>query len=136
GTKRYKPIIGVTVIGPRGQQLFQVLVDTGADDVIFPEAVAARVGVDLSIALPGSSQAVATSQPIPVLFAPVILRLDDGKETCRWRAVVGFAPLRSKYGLFGIAGGLQYFRTTLDVDAREFLLVPKLSLPVTQDPVP
>ncbi len=134
--KRYKPIIGITIIGPRDGQLRQVLVDTGADDIVFPENVAARIGVDLSAALPGSSHGVGASQPLPVLFAPVILYLDDSKESFRWRAVVGFAPLRSKYGLFGIAGGLQYFRMTLDVDDRELLLVAKPSLPVTQDAVP
>ena len=114
----------------------QLLVDTGADDVVFPEDLAAQIGVDLTAAVPGSSYAAATSQPVPVLFAPVILLLDDGKERVRWRAIVGFAPLTSKYGLFGIAGGLEYFRTTLDVEDRELLLEAKPSLPVTQDAVP
>ncbi len=136
GTKRYKPIIGITVIGPRGPQLRQVLVDSGSDDVVFPENVAARIGVDLSVAVPGSSRVVGGGQPLPVLFAPVILLLDDGKEACRWRAVVGFAPLQTKYGLFGVAGGLEYFRMTLDVADKELLLVAKPSLPVTQDAVP
>ncbi|MCI0459106.1 MAG: retroviral-like aspartic protease family protein [Gemmataceae bacterium] len=116
--------------------MFQALVDTGADDIVFPEIVAARTGIDLSAALPSSSRGAGANQPTPVLFAPVILLLDDGKEKFRWRAVVGFAPLRSKYGLFGIAGGLEYFRMTLDIADRELLLEAKPSLPVTQDAVP
>jgi hypothetical protein len=136
GKKRYKPIIGITVIGPRGGHFGQILVDSGSDDVVFPEQLAARLGVDLSTALPGASHGVGAGPPLPVLFAPVILLLDDGKESCRWRAIVGFAPLKSKYGLFGIAGGLEYFRTTLDIEDRELLMMAKPSLPVTQDAVP
>jgi hypothetical protein len=136
GTKRYKPLITITVGGPRMQQLRQILVDTRADDIVFPEILAGRLGVDLSLATPGSSFTVGSGQPIPVLFAPVVLTLDDGKESCRWRAVVGFAPLRSAYGLFGIAGGLEHFRTTLDGGNHSLELVPLPSLPTTQDAVP
>jgi hypothetical protein len=112
-----------------------ILVDSGADDVVFPENLAPRLGVDLTAAVPGSSYVVGGAS-FPVLFAPVILLLDDGKERFRWRAVVGFAPLASQYGLFGIAGGLQYFRMTLDIEDRELLLTAKPLLPSTQDAVP
>jgi hypothetical protein len=112
-----------------------ILVDTGADDVVFPQHLAAKIGVDLSVAQPGSSLVVG-GNALPVLFAPVILLMDNGKERFRWRAVVGFAPLTTQYGLFGIAGGLQYFRMTLDIEDRELHLTPKPSLPVTQDAVP
>jgi hypothetical protein len=41
-----------------------------------------------------------------------------------------------RFALLGIAGGLEFFRTTLDVSAREIILLPQPSLPVTQDPAP
>jgi hypothetical protein len=124
GTRRYKPVITISVGGPRARQVRQILADTGADDVVFPDILASHLGIDLSLATPGSSFVASGSQPIPVLFAPVVLTLDDGKESCRWRAVVGFAPLRSAYGLFGIAGGLEHFRTTLDGGNHSLELVP------------
>jgi hypothetical protein len=124
------------VIGPGGQALEQALLDTGADDVIFPMSLAGRLGLDLSKAAAGSAQGVGSSRPADILYAPVILLLTDGQETCRWRATVGFTQASLRFSLFGIAGGLEYFRTTLDVEQQEIVLLPKPSLPVTQDPVP
>ena len=37
---------------------------------------------------------------------------------------------------FGIAGGIEHFRTTFDVPAHEIHLDPHPSLPATQDAVP
>jgi hypothetical protein len=102
---------------------------------VFPSALAQRIGVDLSQAPQRRSQGVGTSQPTPVLYAPVILVLSDSVQTVRWRATVGFVSAVLRFSLLGIAGGLQFFRTTLD-DLHEVELVPNASLPMTQDPVP
>jgi len=135
GTIRYKPVIPMTVIGPRTQETPFVLVDPGSDDIVFPMALAQRIGLDLSQAPQRQSQGVGTSQPVPVFYAPVILLLSDSIQTVRWRATVGFVAVVLRFSLFGIAGGLQFFRTTLD-GVRELEIIPDASLPVTQDSVP
>jgi hypothetical protein len=133
---RYKPLVPITVIGALGQEARQILVDPGSDDVVFPLALASRIGVDLTHALPGQSRGVGSTQPISLLFAPVILLLDDGTERSRWRAVVGFTAAPLRFALLGIAGGIEYFRTTFDVDNQEILMVPQPSIPLTQDLIP
>jgi len=70
-----------------------VLVDPGSDDIVFPSALAKRIGLDLSQAPQRKSQGVGTSQPVPVLYAPVILVLSDSVQTVRWRATVGFVSV-------------------------------------------
>jgi hypothetical protein len=135
-TIRFKPIIPITVTGPQGQETRQILVDSGSDDIVLPSALARRLGIDLASALPGRSRGVGSAQPISILFAPVILLLDDGNERSRWRAIAGFTAAPLRFALLGIAGGLEYFRTTLDVDNREILMIPQPSIPSTQDLTP
>src|SRR5207247_2701726 len=48
------PVIFVSLIGPSGTFVDRGLLDTGADDTLFPESVAAQIGVDLSNAPSGS----------------------------------------------------------------------------------
>jgi hypothetical protein len=131
-TRRYKPIVPILVNGPRAQLLEQAVVDTGADDVVFPIAVASSIGIDLSVATPAYCKGIGSPQSVLVLFAPVILTLNDGKEQCRWYAVVGFTQVPLQFGLFGIAGGLEHFRTTLDVVDQQIIIEPKPTLPATQ----
>ncbi len=133
---RFKPVIPLTIIGPTGQVTCPMLLDCGADDVVFPAGLAARIGVDLSSALPGQAQGLGGSQPVGLLYAPVILLLSDRIETCRWRTVVAFTRTSLRLALFGIAGGLEFFRTTLDVGANEIIILPNPSLPATNDPTP
>ena len=136
GRRRYRPVITMRVVGPRAQETIQVIVDSAADDIVVATRVAHHVGVDLSSAVIRTSQGVGYSQPTPLYFAPVILELNDGKESCRWRAVVGFTPVPPRFAMFGVAGGLEYYRATFDIADRELLLDPKPSLPRTDDLMP
>lgn len=131
---RYKPVIPLTIIGPNGQANLPALVDSGADDVVPPVNVAARIGVDLSAAFAGQAQGLGGNQPVGLLYAPVTLLLSDGTQTCRWRAVTAFTSTPMRFALFGIAGGLEHFRATLDVYDRELTLLPKTSLPAATVP--
>jgi hypothetical protein len=135
-TRRFKPIIPCLIIGPKGQALQYVQVDTAADDTVFSINVANQIGIDLSAAPGGHSQPVGNAPPVALLFAPAILLLDDSREVYRWRAVVGFTTTRLRFPLLGIAGGLEHFRTTLDVFNQSVELVPQPSLPATQDATP
>jgi len=123
------------VIGPSGQWGPNVKVDTAADDVIFPIAAAVGLGIDLGGA-PQLHAGGIGGQPMPVQYAPVILVLTDPWTTYRWRATVGFTSAFLKWPLFGIAGGLEFFRTTLDGFRKEVELVAQPHLPATQDAVP
>lgn len=131
---RYKPVIALTVIGPSGQHSLEALVDSGADDVVLPAHAASAIGVSLSTAPSSHAQGLGGMQPVGLWYAPVILLLSDGAQTCRWRAVTAFTTTPMRFALFGIAGGLEHFRTTLDVQTREIILLPKASLPAANAP--
>jgi hypothetical protein len=47
-----------------------------------------------------------------------------------------FSSALPKHALFGVTGGLEFFRLVMDVEAMEFELTPSSSLPATTDPTP
>src|SRR5262249_7299887 len=135
-TSRYRPFIPLTVCGPAGMEKRPALVDTGADDVVFPLDVAPKIGISLANLPKGQARGVGATSPAALFYASVILNLDDGNETARWRAVVGFSPALSRWAVFGIAGGIEFFRTTVDVEVQQIELIANSSLPSTQDTIP
>jgi hypothetical protein len=108
-TVRPRPLVDVAVIGPAGTRAHRALLDSGADDTVFPDWIAAAIGVDLSHA-PMIPMHLATAVgTVPVRFASVALRLTDGREMREWPAVVGFTSARLIQSLLGFAGCLQFF---------------------------
>ena len=132
GGSRYRPrpVIPLCVIGPQGSWVQDALLDTAADDTVFPERVAAAIGLDLTGAPTGLSSG-ATGGPFLQRYAEVTLRLVDPNEQREWRAWVGFtsAPLRQP--LIGYAGFLQFFSATFFGEQREVELTVNGSYPGT-----
>lgn len=110
-TVRPRTLVTVSVVGPLNTDAILSVLDTAADDTVFPEVVAKRTGVDLHNAPAGQSKGVG-SGPLPVRYAEVSLRLTDGKEFREWPAWVGFTPVRLVNPLLGFAGVLQFFNAT------------------------
>jgi predicted aspartyl protease len=102
----------VTLIGPADSRFREGLLDSGADDTVFPESLAADIGVDLTNA-PARQLSTAARTAHPLRYAQVTLRIFDGGERREWPAWVGFTPARLKQPLLGIAGFLQFFDTNL-----------------------
>jgi len=115
---RPRPVIGVTIIGPAGTVPYDGLLDSGSDDVLFPEDVAALIGVDLTNAPQGTASAFG-QRTIPVRYAEATLRIADNQERREWRAWVSFAPVVRRYALLGFAGFLQYFTAAFHGDREE-----------------
>ena len=74
---RPRPIIPTTVIGPTDSRVVQALLDTAADDTVFPESLAALLGLDLQNA-PGGRAVGVGQVPVAIRFAEVRLRLYPG----------------------------------------------------------
>jgi hypothetical protein len=106
--ERPTPLVTVSVIGPFGTSVERARLDTAADDTVFPEPVAAAIGIDLTGAPTGEATAVSGAK-IPVLYAQVTLRLTDGREYREWPAPVAFAAIPRLQSLLGFAGCLQFF---------------------------
>jgi hypothetical protein len=80
---RPRPIIPVTLIGPVTQYSQNAFLDTGSDDTVFPEGVAAAIGVDLTQAPVGRATGIGLVGSI-LRFAEVSIQVTDGKELRVW----------------------------------------------------
>jgi hypothetical protein len=105
---RLQPLLTVALVGPTATLAQRGLLDSGADDTVFPEALAPLIGLDLSTAVVGEVTGVSGSS-VAVRFAEVKLRLTDGIEFREWPARVAFAATPMRRPLFGFAGFLQFF---------------------------
>jgi hypothetical protein len=105
---RPRPIIPITIGGPGANSSERAIVDTGADDTLFPDSVARRIGLDLSGAPSGSGAGVGMAS-VHVRYGVVMLRVASGLEKRQWQAWVGFTAAPLRHPILGFAGFLQFF---------------------------
>ena len=127
---RPRPLVPITVMGPRDSRLRMALVDTAADDTVFPEVLAGLIGVDLTSAPAGTAGGVG-GLTFAVRYAQVTLRLTDGREFREWPAWVGFTAARLVHPLLGFAGCLQFFSVLALGDREEVELIANRLYPGT-----
>jgi hypothetical protein len=127
---RPRPIISVTLIGPSDSRLREGLLDSGADDTIFPQSLAALLGIDLGNA-PVGWASTATLTNVPLRYARVSLRITDGREQRDWPAWVGFTSAKLHHPLLGFAGFLQFFTATFHGDREQVELTVNSLYPGT-----
>src|SRR5438105_4291531 len=117
--------MGVRLTGPHGSWLSDGILDTGADETVFREDVATRIGSDLTGAEERPIDLVGRPAPVRCRYASVQLRITDGRrETYEWTAVVGFVAIPLRYNLLGHGGFLQFFDVEFRGAAHEAILIP------------
>lgn len=126
---RKKPILPITVTGRAGSFHGPILLDTGSDDIVFPDHIAARIGLDLSQAPQRQAVGVGGNPPSLLRYGPVQLEFNDGRQSCRWNAEIAFAKSPMRIAIFGIAGGLEYFITRIDFGQMDIEMIPQPGLP-------
>jgi predicted aspartyl protease len=125
---RSRPIIPITIIGPTDERPVHGLLDTGADDVVFPDHIAASIGLDLTNAPTGSAGGVSTGTAT-LRYAQVTLQLTDGNEIHTWQAWVAFTSTPLRTPLLGISGLLRFFEATFQGDCEQVVLEPNALFP-------
>lgn len=115
---RPRPLVTISLIGPGGTFVAEVMLDTAADDTVFSENAAAKIGIDLTNAPTGEASGVGGA-PVVVRYAAAELRLTDGQEFRRWPAWVAFTAAHLKQPLLGFAGCLQFFGAFFRGDREE-----------------
>lgn len=122
----HRPVIPLRIVGTSGHLEFRGLVDTGADDTLFPEAVIDQLG----IAIPPGDRAVIVGiegSTTVVRYGTVDLMLPGPGGGYRWSARVGFhAGFRI---VLGHVGFLEYFTATFNGRSRQLTLTPNGSAP-------
>lgn len=109
-----RPEIPVRIHGPAGVVSVLALVDSGADNSIFPASVAVDLGITTT---PGKGPGPMAfgGQQIALSFADVVLELNQEVSSVRWRARVYFAEFpdeTEKSIILGHEGFLDYFTAT------------------------
>jgi hypothetical protein len=120
---RHYPLMPVFLSGPNGGWTRDCLLDSGADDTLFPETAAVALGIDLTGA-PTANATQAGGATIQYSYTSVSLRIADGKESCEWVAVIGFTKSPLRWPLLGQTGFLQFFDAALFGARREIILTP------------
>jgi hypothetical protein len=108
---RPRPIFSVSLLGPIGVRAADSLLDSAADDTVFPEEFSADTGIDLSNAPEGFARGLGKGR-VRLKYAQATLRITDGREFREWPAWVGFAS-RLKRPLLGFADFQQFFSIPL-----------------------
>ena len=111
-----RPLIPVTLLGPAGATVNLALVDSGADETVFEESVAHKLGIDLSNAPSATAGGVGAPGAVGVRYAQVTLRIADQHERREWVGWVGFTAARLMTPLLGFTGFLQYFTAVFHGD--------------------
>jgi hypothetical protein len=123
----------VRVTGPRSTRLLDGLLDTGSDETVFEEVLAAAVGIDLAGSEEREVGLVGRSKHVRCRYASVELQVTDGlDETYQWNAIVGFVSTPLRYSLLGYAGFPQFFDAEFRGADREVVLTPNSSFPDTR----
>ncbi len=127
---RLRPVVDISVMGPVGTRPIRALLDTGSDDTIFPEDLAAAIGLDLSHAPTRFLTGIGPTG-YRVRYADVRLRLTDGIEFRDWPASVAFTDAPMPLPTLGHTGCLQFFSAMFHGDRAEVELTTNPSYPGT-----
>ncbi len=125
----FQPKIPVAVFGPTGKTRFDALVDTGADQTIFPRFNASNVGAELHERNSTHTNGIG-GHSVKLFYAEGIeleLRIDG--EIYRWKAPVWFSESDESPALLGRKGFLEYFTATFDGDNHLLTLEPNKRFP-------
>lgn len=127
----YRPDIEVRVVGTGKAIALYGLLDSGADMVLLPQALAEILGVRLAGGARGRVRGFA-SAPAAVQYGPVRLELAGGAETLSWAARVAFLsqwPDGQEVVILGRAGFLDHFDVLFRGATHEVVLRPNASFP-------
>jgi hypothetical protein len=117
----YRPMILLRVFGPDGDDVDYGLVDTGADDTLFPNRMIARLGVVFNSSDYATIAGIDDSVTI-VRYATVDLELLGAGGGYRFSSRVGFHA-GHKIAL-GHNGFLEYFAASFNGRNRHLTLTP------------
>ncbi|MBS0262692.1 MAG: hypothetical protein JSS02_12130 [Planctomycetes bacterium] len=124
----FRPEIPIRVYGPKGHIDVMGLVDTGADNSIFPLAVARNLGIETVMGT-GPGATAFGGQQIPLSSAEVVIAVSDQDGSAiRWRAHTHFADdLAESTVILGHEGFLDFFNATFCGDDAALDLAPRAS---------
>ncbi len=135
GTSDYRlilrPVITIRIVGPRSEARWDALVDSGADETLFPMSLAEVLGVELDDQLTSEAAGISGDR-LKIHYGDVELQIENGTEIVSWKATVGFADFGSANDeviILGHGGCLDFFTATFDGEDAVLELVANSLLP-------
>ena len=127
---RPRPMMPVQFGQPGGSLTRTSVLDSGADDTVLPDWIAAALGLNLT-GVEERPIGLAGRTPLRCRYAPIEIQISDGvRETYRWTAIVGFVDAAAlPRPLLGHGGCLQYFDAEFRGADLEVLLIPNRTFP-------
>ena len=135
GTNDYRlilrPVITIRIIGPKSEARWDALVDSGADETLFPLSLAEVLGVELDQEFI-SEAADISGDRLKIQYGDVVLRIETEQDDIEWKTTVGFVDFGSASDeviILGHGGCLDFFTATFDGEKAELELKPNALLP-------
>lgn len=135
GTKDYRlilrPVITIRVVGPNADARWDALVDSGADETLFPLSLAEILGVELDQELISEAAGISGDR-LKIQYGNVELRIESGTETVVWKTTVGFVDFGSASDeviILGHGGCRDFFTAIFDGEKAELELTPNALFP-------
>lgn len=135
GTNDYRlilrPVITIRIIGPKSDARWDALVDTGADETLFPLSLAEVLGVELDQELISEAAGISGDR-LKIQYGDVVLRIETEQEDIEWKTTVGFVDFGSASDeviILGHGGCLDFFTAIFDGENAELELTPNSLLP-------
>ena len=127
---QFRPLVPLLVTGPNGRLIgIEALVDTGADEVLLPDSMLPRLGFAPGTGIPRATTGIGGRGQ--VIYHPVRLEIRASSiDYVAWNATIGFTQAPFHVALLGVAGGLEFFHTTLNVIDRQLTLFPHPIIPL------
>lgn len=100
------------------------MVDTGADETLFPISIARALGVELDQQLTSEAAGISGAR-LTIHYGDVELRIENAGETIAWKTTEGFVDFGSTNDeviILGHGGCLDYFTTTFDGEQAELAI--------------
>ncbi len=135
GTSDYRlilrPVITIRIVGPKSDARWDALVDSGADETLFPLSLAEALGVELDQQLTSEAAGISGVR-LTIHYGDVELRIESGQEIIAWKTTVGFVDFGSASDeviILGHGGCLDYFTATFHGENAEVELEANALLP-------
>lgn len=126
-----RPVITIRVVDPKADARWDALVDSGADETLFPLALAEVLGVELDEELISEAAGISGDR-LKIQYGDVELRVDSDTEIIEWKTTVGFVDFGSasdEVVILGHGGCLDFFTAIFDGESAELELTPNALLP-------
>lgn len=106
-----RPVITIRVVGPKADARWDALVDSGADETLFPLSLAEVLGVELDEELISEAAGISGDR-LKIQYGDVDLRIESDSEIIEWKTTVGFVDFGSASDeviILGHGGCLDFF---------------------------